>query len=138
MSLSPRQMFLLDEACKPIRKLFREGNSGVYLVGSAMNKGGSGRDVDVRLMLDDAVYDRIAKALPDGGIPFLSLVIAEYLAGRTDLPIDFQIQQTSAANALHGKPRNPLGGRHLFEYAGDAPPQGKAEDDSSNGDSRHE
>lgn len=119
-ALSPRQLFLLDEACKPIRKAFSEGNSGVYLVGSALEKGGFGRDVDVRLMLDDALYAKLS-ALPEGCIPLLGMIIAQYLATRTGLPIDFCIQQTSAANSLHNKPRNPLGGRHLWEYKGDAP-----------------
>lgn len=114
--LSPRQMFLLDEACKPIRRTF---DTPPYLVGTAFTQRDF-RDVDVRLMLDDERFD-ILDAIDSGLIPFLGVAIGEYLAARTGLPIDFQIQRQTEANAAHSKPRNPLGVRGLSEYAGDAP-----------------
>lgn len=115
-ALSPRQMFLLDEACKPIRRAFA---NPPYLVGTAFTQRDY-RDVDVRLILDDEVYDLLAVAVEPGLIPFLSIAIGEYLASRTDLPIDFQIQRQTEANAEHSGLRNPLGMRTLHNYRGDA------------------
>jgi hypothetical protein len=115
-ALSPRQMFLLDEACRPIRQAF---GTAPYLVGTAGERGPY-RDVDVRLMLDDFAYDQLGKLGP-ATIPFLGLAVGEYLAARTGLPIDFQIQRTAEANAAHSGQRNPLGVRTLANYGGDAP-----------------
>jgi len=106
-------MFLLDEACRPIAQAFETP----YLVGTACTHR-EYRDVDVRLMLDDETYDRLVEI--GGYVPtFLGLAIGEYLASRTGLPIDFQIQRLSQANELHHGPRNPLGVRKLANYAGD-------------------
>lgn len=114
-ALSPRIMFLLDEACRPIKQAF---GAYPYLVGTAQTSR-QFRDVDVRLILDDETYDRLA----DVGalVPtFLGLAIGEYLAARTGLPIDFQIQRQTQANELHpGGERNPLGIRKLGNYTGD-------------------
>jgi hypothetical protein len=116
-ALSPRQMFLLDEACKPIAEAFEPP----YLVGTAAARQDY-RDVDVRLILEDAAHERLRKAVGWKGLAFLGLAVGEYLAARTGLPIDFQIQQQSAANHHHPEGmRNPLGLRHLSNYTGDAP-----------------
>ncbi|OJU44491.1 MAG: hypothetical protein BGN98_13990 [Microbacterium sp. 69-7] len=116
-ALSPRQMFLLDEACKPIAEAFEPP----YLVGTAVTRQ-EYRDVDVRLILADERYGRLRKAVGKRGLALLGLAIGEYLAARTGLPIDFQIQQQTAANHHHpGGMRNPLGLRHLGNYGGDAP-----------------
>jgi hypothetical protein len=112
-ALSPRMMFLLDEACAPIAKAL----DTPYLVGTACTAR-EYRDVDVRVMLEDDEYDRLAdigQQLPT----FLGLAIGEYLASRTGLPIDFQIQRRTQANELHHGPRNPLGVRKLGNYSGD-------------------
>ncbi len=84
-----------------------------YLVGSAM-RGKTWRDVDVRLMLDDADY--LALGLGDPAYPFhngkwVSLCLAYSALGKamTGLPIDFQIQQCTRANALYKGRREPLG-----------------------------
>lgn len=117
-ALSPRQMFLLDEACKPLGEAF---GHGVYHVGTSATRQ-EYRDVDVRLILDDKQYERLRRAVKADGIAFLGLAIGEYLVARTSLPIDFQIQQRTAANEHHGgKMRNPLGLRTLGNYRGDAP-----------------
>lgn len=138
-------MFLLDIACHPIREAF---DATPYLVGTAQApRGGKPpRDVDVRLILDDKAHKRLMKAMGPEGIAFLGLAIGQYLASITGLPIDFQIQQRTAANEQHGKtvrhdhtdpvigcrceekygheakPRNPLGTRSLGNYAGDTEP----------------
>ena len=122
--LSPRAFFLLDEACKPIKQAFPE--HGPYLVGTAA-EGKTFRDVDVRLILADDRYDRLAEAVTPVGMAFLGLSIGEYLASRTGLPIDFQIQRMTEANEQHGTGkgtcRNPLGRRSLLNYEGDCPIQ---------------
>lgn len=121
-SLSPRQLFLLDLACKPICEAF---DSPPYLVGTAQDPRSDGRqprDVDVRLILDDKRWKRLDRAVAMGGLAFLGVAIGQYLADLTGLPIDFQIQQQTAANEHHaGKQRNPLGGRQLCDFQGDAP-----------------
>lgn len=118
-ALSPRQMFLLDQACKPINEAF--GDFGCYLVGTA-SKRQAYRDVDVRFIMTDKQFDRLHKAVKDVGLAFLGLSIGQYLASLTGLPIDFQIQRMTEANHHHpGGFRNPLGHRSLASYVGDAP-----------------
>lgn len=119
-SLSPRQLFNLDQACKPIAEVF-----GVppYLVGSsAAHEKRRYRDVDVRLILVDAQFDQLRSVLGDGGIAFLGFVIGQYLEGKTNLPIDFQVQRMTEANRWHTGARNPVGCRGLDEFKGDATP----------------
>jgi hypothetical protein len=123
-ALSPRQMFLLDLACKPLWEAFPDG--GVYLVGTAGERQAY-RDVDVRLILGDKSYDRLRKAIGAQGIAFLGIAIGQYLASLTDLPIDFQLQRQTEANAHHSGVRNALGLRNLGNFQGDAPPLPKAE-----------
>lgn len=115
-AFSPRQMFILDEACKPIAEAF---DATPYLVGTAATRQDY-RDVDVRLTLDDETYARLVAVSGAPLVAFLGLAIGEYLAQRTGMPIDFQVQQQSAANELHSGARNPLGLRTLDNYGGDA------------------
>lgn len=119
-AFSPRQMFLLDEACKPIAEAF---DTTPYLVGTALasSAGGRGeyRDVDVRLMLDPDKYAALRAAGPHV-TELLGITIGQYLATATGLPIDFQVQHRDVANATHKGPRNPLGLRTLANYRGDA------------------
>jgi len=127
--LSPRMMFILDNAAAPIHKVFVEpddtGMSGLYLVGSAMTgeKSGGARDVDVRLMLSDTRYNVFRAVVGTAGLRFLGVAIGQYLATITGLPIDFQIQQASTANSNHKGPRNPLGYRDFANIIGDGEPK---------------
>ncbi len=93
-----------------------------YLVGTAMGPrdGKPPRDIDVRTIVDDKQYDRLRKAIGAKGIAFLGIAIGQYLASLTDLPIDYQLQRMTEANALHDGPRSPLGHRNLDAYKGDA------------------
>jgi len=117
-ALSPRQMFLLDLACKPITEAFGDG---VYHVGTSAARQ-EYRDVDVRLMLSDKKFDRLEKAIGTKAVAFLGLAIGQYLASLTGLPIDFQVQRQTEANNYHGRKfRNPLGVRTLVNFKGDAP-----------------
>lgn len=117
-AFSPRQMFALDEACRPIAEAF---DSNPYLVGTALARG-EYRDVDVRLILDDEQYARLVAVAGPDLVAFLGIAVGEYLASRTGMPIDFQVQQQTTANERHNGPRNPLGMRTLDNYRGDAAP----------------
>lgn len=85
-----------------------------YLVGSALEKK-QWRDVDVRLILSDDEYERLGLGAPNDAHrneKWVSLVLAYSALGKamTGLPIDFQIQQQSDANARYGgRPRSALG-----------------------------
>jgi len=47
--------------------------------------------------------------------------IVTHLASITGLNIDFQVQQMTEANEIHGgKPRNPIGRRGMESFRGDA------------------
>lgn len=118
-ALSPRQMYLLDSACHPLMEVF---GWSTYLVGTAMQPrdGKPPRDIDVRTIVDDKQHDKLRKAIGVKGIAFLGIAIGQYLASLTGLPIDYQIQRQTEANALHDGTRNPLGHRNLDNYKGDA------------------
>jgi hypothetical protein len=123
--LTTAEMFHLDQACQLVSKAF--GGRPPYLVGTAGVGGAeSYRDVDVRMILDN---NQFAEACPTRERwELLCLSIGAYLASRTGLPIDFQIQRFSEANEIHGgKPRNPLGllgnkGGRVFAGGGDGTP----------------
>lgn len=117
-AFSPRQMFLLDLACKPIE----EALGGTYNVGTSVRLG-SYRDVDVRTILPDEMYDALVAAVGADGIAFLGLAIGQYLHSLTEMPIDYQIQRQTEANELHKGSRNPVGIRDLGHFRGDAAPE---------------
>lgn len=118
-TLSPRQMFLLDSACQPLMEVF---GWATFLVGTAMQPrdGRPPRDIDVRTIVKDKQYDKLTKAIGHAGIAFLGIAIGQYLSSLTGLPVDYQLQRMTEANALHDGPRNPLGHRNLNNYKGDA------------------
>lgn len=119
--LTTTELYQLDAACVLVSRAF-DGRPP-YLVGSALGTAPSGapRDVDVRLMLDDAEF---AAACPTRARwELLCVAIGTYLRERTGLPVDFQIQLTSIANERYsGKPRNPLGMGRIFAGGGDCTP----------------
>jgi hypothetical protein len=124
--LTTTELYYLDQACQVISKAF--GGQRPYLVGTAgfanvENDGRPYRDVDVRLMLGD---DEFAAACPTRERwELLCLSIGAYLASRTGLPIDFQIQSATVANERFSGPRNPLGwvkGGRIFAGGGDGTP----------------
>ena len=119
---SPRQMFLLDEACKPIHAAF----GYVYLVGTAASRG-TYRDVDVRCILTDDSYDAFTQAVGAEAVALLGIALGSHLAAATGLPIDFQFQRMTEANLKHDGKRNPLGVRDLLDYHGDAASEGENE-----------
>jgi hypothetical protein len=115
--LSTLELHELDEACAPFLSAF---GTHPYLVGSASQRDDF-RDVDVRLILADDEYDALF-AERKGLWALLSRLGSTYLRARTGLPVDFQVQRQSEANAKFGDlgktPRNPLGSRSLLEFAG--------------------
>ena len=115
--LSTLGLHELDEACRPFVQAFGEHP---YLVGSA-NTRPDFRDVDVRLVLPDDEYDALFAARP-GLWALLSRLGTSFLRTRTGLPVDFQVQRQTEANAKYGDlgktPRNSLGTRNLLDYAG--------------------
>lgn len=119
--LSPPRLYALDAACRPIRLAF---GSSPYLVGSVQErKPGPFSDVDVRLILTDKKYDRLFGKQSAGFRTVLDLAFSAWLSQQTGLPVDFQIQRMTEANKNHaGKQRNPLGGRTLADWLGDATP----------------
>lgn len=118
-AFSPRQMFLLDLACKPIWETY---DGDLYLVGTA-NERGEYRDVDVRLILADKKYDRLRKAIGLDGIALMGLTTGQYIASLTGMPVDFQVQRRTEANDKHpNKSRNPIGLRSMLDFRGDATP----------------
>lgn len=106
-------IFRLERACKALNRAF-----GCYGVGSAWQRP-NWRDVDVRfIMKDDAFKTLFPKARVDGHAAnwefddrwlLLTTAISAQLSAETGLPIDFQFQPASFANARHHKQRHPLG-----------------------------
>jgi hypothetical protein len=121
--LTTTELYHLDQACRVISRAF--GGEHPYLVGTAgVGDSGGYRDVDVRLMLDD---EEFAAACPTRERwELLCLSIGAYLASRTGLPVDFQIQSAEIANARFSGPRNPLGmggaAARVFAGGGDGTP----------------
>lgn len=107
--------FILEEACQNINRSFK--GFGCYLVGSAIERP-DWRDIDVRFIMSD---DEFRAEFPDAG-PIeegrweldpkwilLTVAISERLSRQTGLPVDFQFQPQSHANARHKGMRNALG-----------------------------
>lgn len=122
-TLSPPLLHRLDLACKHIRQVFG-GFSGPFLVGSVQERtAGPASDVDLRLILADEEYDALMAGTPEGFATLLDFALSAYVRELTGLPIDFQVQRMTEANANHaGRQRNPLGGRSLMNWVGDARP----------------
>jgi hypothetical protein len=78
-----------------------------YHVGSSVfNK--TWRDVDVRLILEDEEYERMGLGdpkYPHQNEKWCTLVLAFSALGKamTGLPVDFQIQQQTGANAMYSQ-----------------------------------
>ena len=107
MSIGQPQGMLLNEFGERLRDAFGEV---AYHVGSSLTteKTTHWRDVDVRLMLDDAEW--AIMGLGDPANPHtnrkwraLCIVFSDYGRRMTGLPIDFQLQQRTYANANYGR-----------------------------------
>ena len=76
-----------------------------YLVGSALTTADH-RDVDVRVMLDDQAWTALTLVVNPAD---LNLAVSLWGQQVTGLPIDFQVQRMSEANAEYPGRRHPLG-----------------------------
>ncbi|MFD8496324.1 hypothetical protein [Amycolatopsis sp. NPDC059657] len=105
--LSPPDLRRLDWACRPITAAF---GRPPYLVGSALTRPDY-RDIDVRLILDDEVFDQLV--LNDEVHLLLNIALGDFVAKSANLPapVDFQIQSRTEANVPEHGGRNPLGMR---------------------------
>lgn len=117
-------IFALTSACQDLNRAF--GGFGCYLVGSSMERP-DWRDIDVRFIMSDAEFEaEFPKTLhrdEDGTLHesgggtwehdpkwlLLTVAISERLSKLTGLPVDFQFQPQTHANARHKGPRNALG-----------------------------
>ena len=94
----------LNEACCTIEKVY---GPHLFLVGSCLYRPDY-RDVDVRCMLPDKLYDRLFKDFLEEEFvgrmhrELLQLTISNWLSERTKLKVDFQFQKRSAANKQYG------------------------------------
>lgn len=105
--LTVSQQFNLNVACRVLRGF----GFGTYHVGSSLNKPDY-HDIDLRCIMPDDEYDKMFS--PDGIINpsrvlFLNTAISEWIQARTGLPIDFQFQRQTEANAEFKGPRNAVG-----------------------------
>lgn len=113
MSIGQPQGMLLNEFGERLRDAFGEV---AYHVGSSLTLMGvkgpaTWRDVDVRLMLDDDVWEKMQLGDPDNPHTnakwrALCIVFSDYGRHLTGLPIDFQLQQRTHANAKFDKAQN--------------------------------
>ena len=96
-------------------KVWDAFGSPPYLVGSALYGCRTPNDVDVRMILDDAEWERWGFGDPTrchtcGKWVSLCMAFSELGRRMTRLPIDFQIQQQTDANKRNsGKARSALG-----------------------------
>lgn len=96
-------MFNLNLACRP---LWLAGFN-VYLVGSCLHRAGY-RDVDLRSIVPDDDHYRMFGS--NRMMPHLfGVAISEWIASRTSLPIDFQFQRQTEANAEFDGERHAIG-----------------------------
>lgn len=115
------QMFHLHHACNLINQAFPQA-FGCFLVGSALERRDY-RDVDVRCVLPDEDFDRLFPKAPDGPAHWqptwalLCITISEWLRQVSGLPVDFQFQKQSIANAKFTGQRSALG---MYVAHGDA------------------
>ncbi len=113
-------IFALEEECKKINEAFEpsDGLGHCYLVGSALERQ-DWRDVDIRFIMSDAAFEALFPAAcvdnarweADPRWCLLVIAISERLSKVTGLPIDFQFQPMTFANARHAKARHALGMR---------------------------
>jgi hypothetical protein len=104
-------VFALELACRSLNEAF--GGHGCYLVGSSLERA-DWRDVDLRFILKD---EEFAELFPDAGDNWefdprwllLTVSISAHLSKVSGLPIDFQFQPQTHANARHPGPRSAIG-----------------------------
>lgn len=93
--LTVSQAFNLNVACRELATF----GYGTFHVGSSLTRPDY-HDVDLRCMLPDDEYDNMFSSDADQRrLKFLNTAISDWVSARTGLPIDFQFQRASDANA---------------------------------------
>lgn len=106
--------FALELAMQHVNLAFDRDSYGSYVVGSCLERQ-DWRDVDVRMILSDEAFSRLFPDAADGAWEFdsrwllLTTAISDWLRKQTGLPVDFQFQPQTHANAVHKKKRNAIG-----------------------------
>lgn len=105
------EAFNLSLSCESIHSAYPE-SIGIFLVGSALEKRDF-RDVDIRMILKDEDFHRrfpnyCRGHMNDSHWILTCAAISEWLASKTKLPIDFQIQEMTEANKLHSGKRQAI------------------------------
>lgn len=119
-------IFQLELCCQQLNRAFSEGY-GCYLVGSSLKRP-DWRDVDVRMILSDESFDKLFPSSKskhclwefDPRWIIMTTSISAWLSKQTGLPIDFQFQPQTHANARHRGPRHALGMRFVPSEDDDA------------------
>lgn len=97
----------LEEWCRLVDTVFDHHTT--YLVGSALRTAAY-RDVDLRCLLPDTVFDRWWTDRTK--VRYVNRAVSIWGQQETGLPIDFQVQRQTDANAqFPGERRNPMGFR---------------------------
>lgn len=97
----------LEEWCRLVRVVF--AGETPYLVGS-VHQTPEYRDVDLRLILRDAVFDRWWR--DPVKVRLVNRAVSIWGQKATGLPVDFQVQRMTEANQRFGSEfRNPMGMR---------------------------
>ena len=114
----------LEEWCRLVRVVF-DGETP-YLVGS-VHTTPDYRDVDLRVILRDGVYDRYWH--DPVKVRLVNRAVSIWGQQETRLPIDFQVQRMTEANAAFGGGyRNPMGSRDWSTNVPSGHPGGRTHD----------
>lgn len=103
--------FALELACRTVSEAF--DSYGCYVVGSVLERP-NWRDVDIRMIMSDGEFK---KQFPSAGSYWehdakwllLTVSISQWMSEQTGLPVDFQFQPQTYANARHKGQRNAIG-----------------------------
>lgn len=126
--------FNLNQACVTINRAFEAFGDclGCHLVGSSLERR-DWRDIDVRYIMLDEAFDRLFGGGPgEWTNPLWSLLcvtFSAWLSEQSNLPVDFQIQRMTQANAEHHGKRSALG--IFVDYPGELPSRLKPPTDGS-------
>lgn len=101
-------IFKLEMVCMQLHDAF--DCLGCYLVGSSIERA-DWRDVDVRMIMTD---EQFARLFPNAQTEcsmwefdprwlLMTTAITEWMRQQTGLPVDFQFQSQTSANAVHGR-----------------------------------
>ena len=118
----------LEDWCRMVRVIFGP-SFGPYLVGSVQERADY-RDVDIRVLMSDANFDAVFRRRPEA-VRFLNRAFSVWGQQETGLPIDFQVQRQTEANAEFSGARNAMGVRDWSLIPTSGVPASKGEPDTT-------